>query len=368
MKIQYSTISNNSVKYFANGGGVASVADSSTTRTEVTSSIISGNFSTEDMVNPDSDLDAVDGNGTNSFVSFGYNVVGVSAPSAPAVATDAFNQPGDQTEVTDPGLFPLGLNGGPTFTHALEPDSPALDAGDPGAVSGVGNVPEFDQRGGGFDRVLGFIDVGSFEANLAPVIPFDPADLNQDGFVDGLDLGILLGNWGMNVSPEEGELNDTTPVNGLDLGILLIAWNPQPAPVMSAAVSSSTPAAAAAARQPLPLSIEAEASSLVSLNSEPESVGTVSAAANPDLGSVVIIGLGSASPDLSSSQPTVERSETAAIDESLAQMATDSSLGTPRRDDLEDHEFVSLSSTGEESEEDFSAEDSVFEMLGKQLV
>lgn len=55
---------------------------------------------------------------------------------------------------------------------------------------------------------------------------FDPADLNQDGFVDGLDLGIQLGNWGKNVTPLEGELNGVVPVDGLDLGILLGAWDP----------------------------------------------------------------------------------------------------------------------------------------------
>jgi hypothetical protein len=57
---------------------------------------------------------------------------------------------------------------------------------------------------------------------------FDPADLNQDGFVDGLDLGIQLIHWGDDVTPDQGELNGAPPVNGLDLGLLLIAWNPKP--------------------------------------------------------------------------------------------------------------------------------------------
>ncbi len=54
----------------------------------------------------------------------------------------------------------------------------------------------------------------------------DPADLNGDGFVDGLDLGILLGNFDQTAAPSGGELNGTDPVDGLDLGILLGAWNP----------------------------------------------------------------------------------------------------------------------------------------------
>jgi predicted outer membrane repeat protein len=67
--------------------------------------------------------------------------------------------PGDQIN-TDPLLGPLQNNGGPTFTHALLPGSPAIDAGDPNF-----SPPPFnDQRGCSFDRVFnGRIDIGSFE-------------------------------------------------------------------------------------------------------------------------------------------------------------------------------------------------------------
>ncbi len=61
---------------------------------------------------------------------------------------------------------------------------------------------------------------------VAPISP----DLNMDGFVDGLDLGILLGNFNQTTAPGGGELNGTDPVDGLDLGILLGAWNP-PSPL-----------------------------------------------------------------------------------------------------------------------------------------
>ena len=57
-------------------------------------------------------------------------------------------------------LGPLQDNGGPTFTHALLPGSPAINAGDPGFTP----PPFFDQRGPGFDRVVnGRLDIGSFE-------------------------------------------------------------------------------------------------------------------------------------------------------------------------------------------------------------
>jgi hypothetical protein len=69
------------------------------------------------------------------------------------------NGPGDQIN-TDPILGPLQDNGGPTFTHALLPSSPAINAGDPNFTP----PPSFDQRGSGFDRVRnGRLDVGSFE-------------------------------------------------------------------------------------------------------------------------------------------------------------------------------------------------------------
>ena len=67
--------------------------------------------------------------------------------------------PGDKIN-TNPMLGPLQHNGGPTFTQALLPGSPAIDAGDPNFTP----PPFFDQRGPGHARVVnGRIDIGSFE-------------------------------------------------------------------------------------------------------------------------------------------------------------------------------------------------------------
>lgn len=66
------------------------------------------------------------------------------------------------------------------------------------------------------------------DVELFTLTPFLPEDLNMDGFVDSLDLGILLSNWNQSTTPDMGELNGTPPVEGLDLGILLAAWNPPP--------------------------------------------------------------------------------------------------------------------------------------------
>jgi hypothetical protein len=74
------------------------------------------------------------------------------------------NGPGDQLNI-DPLLGLLQDNGGATFTHALLPGSPAIDAADPNFTP----PPFFDQRGPGFDRVTnGRIDVGSFEVQNPP--------------------------------------------------------------------------------------------------------------------------------------------------------------------------------------------------------
>jgi hypothetical protein len=93
----------------------------------------------------------------NAVTSKGYNVSSDDGGGY-------LNAPGDQVN-TDPMLGPLQDNGGPTFTHALLPGSPAINARDPNFVP----PPDYDQRGPGFDRVRnGRIDIGSFEVQAAP--------------------------------------------------------------------------------------------------------------------------------------------------------------------------------------------------------
>jgi hypothetical protein len=51
-----------------------------------------------------------------------------------------------------------------------------------------------------------------------------PADFNDDGSVDGNDLGFLLAAWGTSSGP--ADLNADGSVDGNDLGLLLAAWGP----------------------------------------------------------------------------------------------------------------------------------------------
>jgi hypothetical protein len=53
--------------------------------------------------------------------------------------------------------------------------------------------------------------------------PRCPEDLNDDGQVDGADLGILLSQWGVGGS---ADLDGSGVVDGADLGTLLAAWGP----------------------------------------------------------------------------------------------------------------------------------------------
>jgi len=92
------------------------------------------------------------GYGSVPPTSLGYNL---SDDGGGGVLTG----PGDRIN-TDPLLGPLQDNGGPTFTHALLCNSPAINAGNPSFTS----PPDYDQRGIGFPRVVnGRIDIGAFE-------------------------------------------------------------------------------------------------------------------------------------------------------------------------------------------------------------
>jgi hypothetical protein len=84
---------------------------------------------------------------------------------------------------TDPKLGPLQDNGGPTLTHALQLGSPAIDAGNNAAASGL----SFDQRGPGFPRIVGSaVDIGAYESALTLTITC-PGDISTNT-ANGTDL------------------------------------------------------------------------------------------------------------------------------------------------------------------------------------
>src|SRR5947207_8808034 len=137
--VSNSTLSGNSAT--GNGGGIYNAQAGTSATIELSNTILNRGSLGENIFN--------DG---GTVTSHGYNL---SSDDGGGVLTG----PGDQIN-TDPMLGPLQDNGGPTFTHALLPGSPAIDAGNPSFTP----PPVFDQRGPNFDRVVnGRIDIGSFE-------------------------------------------------------------------------------------------------------------------------------------------------------------------------------------------------------------
>ena len=68
---------------------------------------------------------------------------------------------------------------------------------------------------------------GALVIDGPPQVPACPGDLDDDGSVNGVDLGIILGNW--DTANPISDLNGDGATNGLDLGILLGGWGTCPA-------------------------------------------------------------------------------------------------------------------------------------------
>jgi hypothetical protein len=135
LSIMNSTISGNSA---GSGGGIYHLLFN----LDISNTILNAGASGENIFNKG-----------GTITSHGYNISSDDGGGY-------LNGPGDQIK-TDPLLGPLQDNGGPTLTHALLPESPAIDTGDPNFTP----PPFYDQRGCPFLRVFnGRVDVGSFEA------------------------------------------------------------------------------------------------------------------------------------------------------------------------------------------------------------
>ena len=152
-----STVSGNSGRGISNYGGTANLENT----------ILAGNGAT--------------GSGPDcggSPTSLGHNLIGNDTGCA--FTPTAGDLVGDGAGPIDALLGPLANNGGPTFTHALLPGSPAIDSGDD-SVLGAPHDLATDQRGAGFPRLQGIhVDIGAYEA--APGVRFSsPVTWNAMG-------------------------------------------------------------------------------------------------------------------------------------------------------------------------------------------
>ena len=179
--IQNSTVSGNSAGL--NGGGIARTGGTGVV--SLSNTIVAGNTNAN---TPDLSFDAA------SNIAGNNNLIGVAGVGN-FTLTGTGNQSGIIAAPLDAKLDILADSGGPTLTHALLAGSPAIDAGDPNAVAGVGDVPQFDQRGFPFTRVIDGdgagpprIDIGAFELHLIPsTTPALLGDYNLNGVVDAPD-------------------------------------------------------------------------------------------------------------------------------------------------------------------------------------
>ena len=113
-------------------------------------------------------------------------------------------------------MGPLADNGGPTQTHALLPDSPAIDAGDNSlAVDADGNPLSTDQRGTGFDRIFGgTVDIGAFEFESSALLV---GDVNQDGVIGFDDIPSFISLLISGDFQDEADINGDGVVNFADI-------------------------------------------------------------------------------------------------------------------------------------------------------
>ncbi|MBX7105330.1 MAG: DUF11 domain-containing protein [Gemmataceae bacterium] len=148
--IQNSTIVDNSAYFgLASGGGILVTSGCTLT---IANTIVAGNFFEPTVTN---------GTGLNidgTVVSQGFNFFGTNDFTINGSTTG--NIVGTVANPIDPQLNVLGNYGGNSLTRPLLPGSPCLDAGDPAFVP----PPDTDQRGSGFPRLIGRLDIGALEA------------------------------------------------------------------------------------------------------------------------------------------------------------------------------------------------------------
>jgi predicted outer membrane repeat protein len=141
LTITASTVSGNSVSKANGGGGIYNLPSGSTVK--IRNTLVAGNSSQSggpDVAGP--------------LTSLGHNLIGDGAGGSGYAVTDLV---GTSATPIDPMLGTLQNNGGPTWTMALLPGSPAIGAG---ALTDM----EWDQRGPGYPRTInGTTDIGAYE-------------------------------------------------------------------------------------------------------------------------------------------------------------------------------------------------------------
>lgn len=224
--VNYSTVTGNHVGAGGLGGGLRGAMGENI---DISNSIVAGNSAVGGIAD-------IDPNAASLSVAFSLigdnDGTGLPEAQTPDASGNLIGSSAGGG-VIDPLLESLQNNGGPTQTHALMAGSPAVDAGDPAAAPGAGDVPLFDQRGNNFGRVQnGRIDIGALEVR-EPL----SADFDFDFLITGADflhwqrgIGIVAPN----ATKVDGDSDNDTDVDRNDLEIWLNQYG-QAAPLAPAA-------------------------------------------------------------------------------------------------------------------------------------
>ena len=198
-----STVSGNQAG--ENGGGIFISTFFGTQNNTITNSIIANNTLTSGAASD------ISGDLSTSTVQFSLieNTTGITGK----VLTDGVD---GNIIGKDPQLLPLGDNGGPTQTHALGPNSPALNAGSNALAVGLTT----DQRGRP-RIVFGVIDIGAFESQASDLLIQDltaldeVTELNNIGASQGICEipEVTIGDGTTEAEEEEEEKEEEKPLD-----------------------------------------------------------------------------------------------------------------------------------------------------------
>lgn len=136
---------------------------------------------------------------SGSIASQGYNLFSASGMSTYITGTTTGNQLG-----VNPQLASLANNGGPTQTHALLSNSPAIDTGTSSGAPSVDQRNESRPKDGDSNGTAQY-DIGAFEY----VVTNPPPTADNDSYSDAVE------DTTYNVSAANGVLNGDTPTTGL---------------------------------------------------------------------------------------------------------------------------------------------------------